>query len=559
MRRPVIESVTAQHTSKKGGYSMRKLFIPLMLLVLVLQAVGCGTPAAPTPTEVPPEAAPTEAAPVATPTEAPATPSPELASEQVLRIGINATFNTLDPHKTAITTDHAVIHHIQSGLFRYAPGAELQADLCTDWEVSGDGLVYTFHLREGVQWHKGYGEFTADDVKYSIERVLDPEAQTRFAVEFAGVDEIEVVDDYTLRITLKEPYAPFLHKLAAFRQGFIMNQDAVEEFGDDIARVPIGTGPFIFDHWTPRTEIVLVANPDYYAGPPTLDKLIFVPIPEVATLEMALESGDVDVMEVTDATTYERFLANPDITVKKVPSLMQCSIGFNTKMEPFTDVRVRRALAYAIDKDEIIDYILAGVATRADSPVAPAFFGYTEDVTIYGYDPDRARELLAEAGYADGFETTTYYGATSGYGFFPTAMLAVQEDWADVGVQLNIEVVDGATWMDLCGRHEVPLSYAGITRPPDPDLALTIYHDENGAINFVQYDIQELLEAGRTEQDVDARRAIYEEIQQRLTEDAAMIPLFYPDSVLAMGNYVQGMEVDMMRGYWAYDTSILAH
>ena len=112
--------------------------------------------------------------------------------------------------------------------------------------------------------------------------------------------------------------------------------------------------------------------------------------------------------------------------------------------------------------------------------------------------------------------------------------------------------------MDVLGRGEAPLAFAGLSRPPDPDLSLTIYHDENGALNFVRYDIQDLLEAGRIEQDQDARRAIYEEIQQRMMEDAAVIPLFYPDSIIAMANYVQGMEVDLMRGFWSYGTYILA-
>ncbi len=520
---------------------MRNLIVVSVVLVLGLQTAGCGPTATPAPTEVPP------------------TPGPELATEQVLRVGIGNTFNTLDPHKTAITTDHAVIHHIYSGLFRYTPDAQLQPDLCTDWEVSDDGLVYTFHLREGVQWHKRYGEFTARDVKYSIERQLDPETQTSFGVEFKLVDEIEVVDDYTVRITLKEPYVVFVQKLAAFRQGFILNQQAVEEFGEDIARNPIGTGPFIFDHWTPGVEVVLVANPDYYAGPPTLDRLVFVPIPEATTLEMALESGDVDVMEVTDPTTYERFEADPDITVKKVPSLMQCSLGMNTTMEPFTDIRVRKAMAYAINKDEIIEHVLTGVATRADSILAPAFFGYTEDLPTYDYDPDRARELLTEAGYADGFETMAYSPLTAGYGFFPTALIAMQEDWAEVGIDVEIQAVDGATWMDALGRGEAPMSYSGIARPPDPDYALTNYWDVNGPLNFIQYDIQDLLDAGRSEQNVEARRAIYEDIQRRIAEDVPAIPIFYPSSILAMQSYVKGMEVDLQRGYWAYNTYIEAH
>jgi len=483
----------------------------------------------------------------------------ELAAEQVLRIGTEAGFTTLDPHMTSIVVDHSVIQHVYSALFRYDwPTGEIVPDLCTSWEVSEDGLVYVFHLRQGVKWHKGYGEFTAHDVKYSMERVVDPAAATRFAVEFALITDITVLDDYTVQLTLKQPYASLLHKLTAFRQGFIVNRKAVEEFGAEFGRNPIGTGPFVFEEWVPQTRVVLTANPDYYAGPPILQKLIFTMIAEPATRQMALETKAVDVMEVGDATTYRVLKENPEITVKRVPSTMYAAIGINTTVAPFTDVRVRQALAYAIDKDEIVDTVLTDIAVRADTIVPPSFPGYTTDLFIYDYDPARARELLAEAGYASGFETSIQYARLSASGTFHEAMIPIQQYWAAVGVKLNLELVDSATWSKLLGTDSVALSYAGLSRPPDVDM-LMIYWDKAGSLNFINYDVQALIDAGRIETDPEARAAIYADFQRRLAADVPIIPLFYPYQMLAMQNYVRNMEVDLLRGFWAYEVFIEAH
>lgn len=483
----------------------------------------------------------------------------ELAAQQVLRIGTDAGFTTLDPHMTSIVVDHSVIQQVYGSLFRYVwPTGELVPDLCTSYEVSADGLVYVFHLRKGVQWHKGYGEFTAHDVKYSIGRVVDPAAATRFAGEFALVSDVTVLDDYTVQLTLKKPYASLLHKLSSFRQGFIVNRRAVEEFGAEFGRNPIGTGPFVFEEWVPQTRIVLNANPDYYAGAPTLQQLIFLPMGEAATRQMALETGAIDVMEVGDATTYQVLSRDPSITVKRVPSTTYVAIGINTTVKPFTDVRVRQALAYAIDKDAIVEGVLTDVAVRADTLVPPSFPGHTTDLPIYEYNPTLARQLLAQAGYPNGFETSIQYARLSASGTFHEAVIPIQQYWAAVGVKLNLEVVDSATWSKLLGEDGVALSYAGLSRPPDVDM-LMVYWDATGSLNFINYDIQDLIDQGRVETDPEARAAIYAEFQRRIATDVPMIPLFYPYQMLAMQTYVQNMGVDLLRGFWAYEVYIAAH
>ena len=483
-----------------------------------------------------------------------------LADEQVLRIGLNGNVQMLDPHRTSSVWDHAILNHIFSGLLRYNWNTRLpEPDLATDWEISDDGLEYVFHLREGVQWHRGFGEFTANDVKFSIERVLDPNSQSIFASEFDLIESVDVVDDYTVRINLSSPYIPLLDKLAALKQGFIVSQKAVEEYGEDIATNAIGTGPFMLETWDPTNEIVLTANPDYYAGPPTLERIVIVPIEELTTLTVALESGDVDIIEVTDATTYQQLLSNENITVVQSPSFNRVSIGLNTTVEPLNEVKVRQALAYAIDLDTIIDELLKDVAERAYSFLGPLDFGYTEDIQIYNYDPDQARQLLAEAGYADGFEVTAVYPVGAASGILHKCLTAIQGYWADIGVTLNLETPDTPVAISAMADGNIAIGGATTSRPPEPDYVLSVYFDEDGAWNYIHYDIQDLLEQGRSETDLDARRAIYEEVQRRIAEDVPAIPLAISVYTIAMQDYVKGMVPDLFRGYWAYDVYIEDH
>jgi len=540
----------------------RRMQVLLMLALVLCLALAACTPAAP---QGEPVSEPTgqEPAPPDTGGEGGGAEQPagaNLAEEQVLRVGLNGSVQMLDPHRTSSAWDHAILNHVFSGLLRYNWHTKLpEPDLATSWDISDDGLEYTFHLREGVQWHKGYGEFTARDVKFSIERVLDPNSQSIFASEFELIESVEVVDDYTVRIRLSSPYIPLLDKLAALKQGFIVSQKAVEEFGEDIATNAIGTGPFVLETWDPANEIVLTANPDYYAGPPTLQRIVFTPIEELTTLTVALESGDVDIIEVTDATTYQQLLNNPNVTVVQSPSFNRVSIGLNTTVEPLDDVRVRQALAYAIDLDTIIDELLKDVAVRAYSFLGPLDFGYTEDIPIYNYDPERARQLLAEAGYEDGFELTAVYPVGAASGILHKCFTAIQGYWADIGVTLNLETPDTTAAISAMAGGNIALGGATTSRPPEPDYVLSVYFDEQGAWNYIHYDIQDLLERGRSETDPEARRAIYEEIQRKIAEDVPAIPLAVSVYTIAIQNYVKGMTPDLFRGYWAYEVYIEDH
>ena len=252
--------------------------------------------------------------------------------------------------------------------------AEIEPLLATSWEASPDSMVWTFHLRQGVKFHDGT-DFNAQAVKYNFDRVM---AAKHYEVE--SIEKVEVVDDYTVRFTLKEPFAPFL-VILTFPSLSIVSPTAIETMGEEIMRHPVGTGPFIFDHWDEGIEVVLRANKDYWGGPPKLDKIVFKIIPEASTRRMELEAGHIDIDYAYDArlTDMPVFMKNPDLEVQGVPG--QCSryIGMNHAKAPFNNKLVRQAIAYAIDYDSIVEKILVGFGERLYCAVLPNFFASAQN------------------------------------------------------------------------------------------------------------------------------------------------------------------------------------
>ncbi|RLE95430.1 MAG: ABC transporter substrate-binding protein, partial [Thermoprotei archaeon] len=277
--------------------------------------------------------------------------------EKVLIIARTNKPSSLDPAYIVWTNDYAIGANIYSTLIGYKPGTrEMYGDLAESWEVSENGTVYIFHLRKGVKFHKGYGELKASDVKFTFERILDPKTNARYPDFFKSIDHIEVIDDYTIKFVLKYPDSAFLTYIAPWRNSFIVSQKAVEELGKDFSFNPVGTGPFMFESWDSETgDVVLVANPDYYGEKPKVDKVIYKVIEDPYTAYLALERGEVDIVTLDTSISglLERAKSNPNIKVYEKISGGSLSLTFNLKHPILKDVRVRRAIAYAINKTEI--------------------------------------------------------------------------------------------------------------------------------------------------------------------------------------------------------------
>ena len=288
------------------------------------------------------------------------------AGAQEIVVNRKAEGVSLDPAKTTTMEDYMVMENVFGSLFRFKTDSfDLRPDLATDYQMSSDGKAYTFKLRQGVQWHKGYGEFTAEDVEFTINRVKNPETKSPYARNFANVAKVEVLGKYEVKIHLKEPEATFLQNLTVTRpcSGLIVSKQAVTKLGDAHGSQPIGTGPFVFQEAVPREKIVLTANPNYYEGAPKLRKITFVPVADETTALMALESGDVHITQIENVRLLQKYQNHEKLNVITGPRISVHMVLMNTKKAPFNNVKVRQAMAYAINTEEIINGIFPALRT----------------------------------------------------------------------------------------------------------------------------------------------------------------------------------------------------
>ncbi len=437
----------------------------------------------------------------------------------------------LDPVYNTRAADYYVEWNIFEHLVRWKPGGtELEPDLAERWEVSPDGRVWTFVLRKGVQFHKGYGELTADDVKFSFDRFQDKTVATPNAGDWANVQKIEAPDRSTVRITLANPSAVFLASPIASRPAMIVSRKAVLEKGRGFARDPIGTGPFVFQQWTSADEIVVAANDQYWRGRPTVARITFVPIAEEAVAVAALERGEIQAMWTRGSAEAIRLLrSNRNVTVDIVPRPgSNRYLLVNPDYPPLRDVRVRRALAYAVDKAQIasasggtmtpLDHILPNLPWLRDAARAGKF-------PVYRHDPGLARKLLAEAGQHPLKVTLTFTLRS------PDPVLAqiVGEQFRRVGIDVALEGLEHRAWSARLQANQFQLSLLGLGRGPDPDeIARDLLSTASfpPGDNHFKYDRADgLLDAGARERDPQRRHQIYIALLKQVMADLPYIPL----------------------------------
>ena len=451
------------------------------------------------------------------------------STEKILKARLLGNISTIDGAKINQVNDHVIAENVYSHLVRYKPGSvDIEPDLAVSWTISRDGKVYTFNLRKGVKWHKEFGGFTAKDVKYSIERTLDPKTKSPNAGDFSLVDKVEVIDDYTVRIFLKEPYAPFLTVTLPYRAGWILNQAAVEKFGSE---------------YKLRTQ-----------GPPKLDRIVFKPISEETVAEIALERGDIDIMYFRSPEVYQRLKVKKGIVVEEKTGPGIYSLVFNIDKKPFSDPRVRKAIHHAINKDQIVKHILGGIATKGTNVLPPNFLSYTEAVTQYDFSPEKAKGLLREAGFGEGFKTTLYYSQLSPW---PLVVPVIQEDLKKVNIDVELKGLEHASLMSFIRARKHDFGVQPMLRPPDPDMIFYLMFHSKGTFNATGYRSEdENIEKARVEMSLDKRKAIYVQLQKKVVEDSPTIPLFYLKVLVARKPYVKGHPVDLLNGFWGYSTYI---
>ena len=466
----------------------------------------------------------------------------------------NSDVSTLDPAIGYDWQNWSIIKSLFDGLMDYAPGTtELVPDLAETYTISDDGLTYTFTLRDGVTFHNGRA-LTSADIRYSIERAVAPETQSPgqgFFGMIAGFDEmaageadhlsgIETPDDATVVFHLSRPDATFLHVLA-INFAFAVPQEAVEEYGPDFGRNPVGTGAFMLEEWSLGQQVVMVRNEDYYhAGIPRLDRVVFEVGQDPTVALLRLENGEVDILG--DGIPPARFVdvsQNPPEGTRVVEGgqLHTGYITMNVNIAPFDDVRVRQAVNMAINRERIIR-IINGRAVPANQPLPPAMPGYSDSYEGYAFDPEAARALLAEAGFADGFETELFVMNTDPN---PRIAQAIQQDLAEVGITVSLQSLAQATVIAAGGEaDQAPMIWSGgmawIADFPDPSNFYGPILGCGGAVpggwNWAWYCNEELdaraaaADAMVDPADAEARLAEWESIYVDLMADAPWVPVF---------------------------------
>lgn len=443
--------------------------------------------------------------------------------EKVLNVAFYLDYHTFGPPFYTAPPDWPTNASIYNHLVRFVPGeADLEPDLAERWETSEDGLTFTFYLREGVQFHHGYGEMTAEDVAFVYEQMQDPAIGENYAVRAQQIREIEIVDTYTIRFHMESVQPDFIASIVAY-PGFIYSKRAFEELGvDGMRERPVGTGAYTLESWRRGEEIVLVAHDDYFRGRPAIDRVVISIIPEETVIVLGMLRGDIDYTILRQPDAIEMAMNSPNLQIEATPILGNRSMWLNMSLEPFDDLRVRQALAHAVDRETITTSILLGQATTEGmwSPIPPGVFGHEPNVTEYHYDPERSRQLLAEAGYEDGLDITIQYRVTD-----RAVVEALQEMFAQIGVRATLEEVDAAQFFELTETGNWTTSISGPSRTV-PDAFLAFYHSSNRPMYYGLLD--EEIDAQSSESDPAVRAAMLSEIQRQITEDAPNIPLFRP-------------------------------
>jgi peptide/nickel transport system substrate-binding protein len=443
------------------------------------------------------------------------------AGESVVRVAQVADITNLDPHKAGDIYTANVIRQIYNNLVKMNKEMEVQGDLAERW-INPDDKSWVFTLRKGVKFHNGE-TLTAEDVKYTFDRMLAPASKAPGKRLVDDVDKVEVVDPLTVKITTKKPFAPLLTNLTRYEMA-ILSKKAVEQGGADYGKKPVGTGPFVFREHRLGDRVVLVKFPGYFEGPAKIDQIVYRAIPEDATRVVEIESGGIDLMYNAPPQDFDRLAKNPKLTA--IEELFQATmyLGMNLKVKPFDNKLVRQAINYAVDKEAIDKAVYFGRATPSYGPLSPSIWGFDRGLKpAYPYNPQKAKELLKQAGYGAGFECVIWTDPRTER---KSVAEMVQAYLAQVGVTAKIEIMEWGKLLSETGKGAKGMFVLGWTGTGDADGGLHIRFHTSGIgkdHNRNQWgtaELDQLLEAGRTTMDPAKRKAVYAKIQRLLVEEA---------------------------------------
>ena len=445
-----------------------------------------------------------------------------------------------------------------NGLVKYDKHIQLVGDLAESFERSTDCRSAIFHLRKGVTWHDGRA-FTADDVLFTYQKLTDPKIVTPYSSDFETVEKVERIDSYTIRVTYKEPFAPGLESwgMGILPKHLLEGKDLNT---DPFNRHPVGTGPFRFSEWTTGQKVVLQANPDYFEGKPSIEEYIYRLIPDTATQFLELKALDIDMMGLSPVQyrkqTNDRFFET-EFNKFEYPALSYTYLGYNLRDPRFSDKRVRQAFTHAINKNAIIQGVLLGLGRPATGPYIPESWAFNPNVSDLDYSPQKAKALLAEAGWRAGSDGLLQKGGqpfaftlliNQGNAERAKAAEIIQRDLRMIGIQMEIRVLEWQTLLhQFIDKRQFEAIILGWGVGLDPDL-YNIWHSsktKEGEFNFISYQnsrVDALLIKGRQTCNREERKKIYQEVHRLIAEDQPYTFLYYPMALPIVQKRFKGIE-----------------
>ena len=467
--------------------------------------------------------------------------------------------SNLIPLLASDSPSHNIAGMVYNGLVKYDKDMNIIGDLAKFWEVSPNGLIITFHLRKGVKWHDGQ-PFTSADVLFTYQVTVDPKTPTAYAGDFLKVKKAEVLDDYTFRVTYDKPFAPALISWgnAILPRHLLFGKDITKS---PLSRHPVGTGPYKFKEWLTGQKIVLVSNTDYYEGRPYIDGFITRIIPDTATMFLELRAQGLGMMDLTPlqyTRQTENNLFKENFQKYRYLGFKYVYLGYNLKNPLFTDKRVRQAISYAINKEEIISGVLLGLGKPATGPYKPGTWAYNGNVKIYNFNPQKARQLLNDAGWKDNkgtgilekdgkpfvFEIVTNQGNDTRQ----KCAEIIQRQLKDVGITVKIRILEWSAFVsDFINKRRFDAVILGWSITMDPD-AYDVWHSSKTApeeLNFMSYNnpkADEMLEKGRSTFSQSQRKKYYDRFQEIIAEDQPYTFLYVPEDLIIVSSRFRGIE-----------------
>ena len=547
----------------------RRHFLTLLAAVSavgLLEACAPAPSAGPAPTGAP--AAPATTAPAAGgATPAPATAAPATAAKpaagkpgpaETFVYGISADPTNIDPHQTVDGNAILAIGRVYSGLVQLRPGApqpgaplEVDPDLAESWQISDDSLRYTFKLRTGLKFADG-SPLDAKAVKWSFDRLMGINKSA--ASNIRQLKSTDAPDATTVVMTLSEPFAYFLPSLGTYASAVVNPRLAEHESNNDqgqewLSNNAMGSGPYTISEWQRGQRLTLDYNPNWYGKEPAIKRVILNVVPESTNLKLQLQKGDIDFMSPISIPEMLSLQGAPGVRIEEVPSLLLILAYLNNTKPPLDNVKVRQAMSYAINYDQIIQELIQGKGRRLRGPLAFGMEGYDENLKGYDYDPAKAKQLLAKAGFGGGLDLTLTYSSQGAPGADDVAQ-AAQSNLGDVGIRVKIEKVAEPTRRERIDKSDFVWSVGGWT-PPLPTPPWTMdkwYLSDNKGLNanrafYSNPKVDELVKLAPTILDAQKRIDTYRQAQTIMVDEAPYILFYQANQILGMRDNVQGFEI----------------